>query len=146
MVDLFQNLTMPSTYSIAYISRANENLDNDEIKELLDYAATKNNVVGVKGMILFKDGNFLQVLEGEENQIVNLYEKIQSDERHTDLHEVFNEKSPFALFEDYNSKFNLITSSSELVALKSFFRRRKIVGFESDVSKELDVFLGMNWF
>ncbi len=34
------------------------------------------------GMLLFKDGNFLQVLEGEESVVMKLYDTISHDPRH----------------------------------------------------------------
>jgi hypothetical protein len=36
-------------------------------------------------MLLYKDGNFLQVLEGEEETVRNLYTKIGGDPRHHGL-------------------------------------------------------------
>jgi hypothetical protein len=33
-------------------------------------------------MLLFKEGNFLQVLEGEESEVMKLYETIARDPRH----------------------------------------------------------------
>lgn len=40
---------------------------------------------GVVGALLFGDGHFLQVLEGEEEAVDALFDKLAQDERHKDL-------------------------------------------------------------
>jgi hypothetical protein len=41
---------------------------------------------GVTGMLLYKEGNFMQVLEGDEREVrIVFYEKISADTRHKDI-------------------------------------------------------------
>ncbi|KQC33015.1 hypothetical protein AAU57_06540 [Nonlabens sp. YIK11] len=132
-------------YSIAYISRANETLTDYEIHEMLLSSERRNNLFGIKGILLFKDGNFLQVLEGDQNQIQELYDKICEDSRHSNIYEIFNTELRSPIFNEYNSKFNLITSSFELASLKMFLKRQKRYGAFNTSAEELEPFLGMNW-
>ena len=133
-------------YSVAYISRASDDLTENDIQEVLHSSERRNNLFGMKGILLYKDGNFLQVLEGDEAPVKALYAKICEDDRHTNLHEIFNKKLRTPIFTEYNSKFNLITSSFDLISLKSFLRRQKKFGVEDKISEKLESFLGMDWF
>jgi hypothetical protein len=45
----------------------------------------RNAVEGITGMLLYKDGNVMQVLEGEEAAVLKLYAKIGRDPRHRGL-------------------------------------------------------------
>lgn len=105
----------------------------------------KNNISGVRGMLLFKDGNFLQVLEEEQDEVEQLYARIKKDDRHTIVYELFHEKVRIPVFHEYNSKFNIVTSSFDLISLKSFLKRQKYFGAVTDVSEKLNSFLRMDW-
>jgi hypothetical protein len=73
---------MINKYTIAYNSRASPQMSETDLLELLDNSDNSNNDLGIKGILLFNEGNFLQVLEGEERVVNNLYEKIARDDRH----------------------------------------------------------------
>ena len=50
--------------------------------DLLEHARRNNERAGVTGMLLYKDGKFLQVLEGEERVVQALATMISCDPRH----------------------------------------------------------------
>jgi Sensors of blue-light using FAD len=52
-------------FHIVYASSASEAFTGPELQVLLDQARQKNAKFAVTGMLLYKDGNFMQVLEGE---------------------------------------------------------------------------------
>lgn len=70
-------------YQLIYISSATKSLARDEFSELVALSKSKNEAMGVTGVLMFKDGNFMQVLEGEQEVISKLYSTIQEDSRHT---------------------------------------------------------------
>lgn len=67
---------------LVYVSSASNLLKDEELLALLEKAREKNQRLGVTGMLLYKGGNFLQVLEGEEEVVMPLYEEISQDPRH----------------------------------------------------------------
>lgn len=133
-------------YIIAYISRASDDLSTVQIEEILQYAMRKNSDNDINGILLYKDGNFLQVLEGEKSLIMGLYQKIIEDDRHDNILVLFEEESNEPIFQEYKSKFNLITSSIELIGFKEYLKHKKRKGQETDLSAKLNSFLGMEWF
>jgi hypothetical protein len=48
----------------------------------------------ISGMLLYRDGKFMQVLEGEETALWLLYSKILHDPRHTDIVMLADEPLP----------------------------------------------------
>ena len=56
-----------------------------QLIELLRLARRNNARLGVTGMLLYKEGRFMQALEGEETVVRTLLQKIAADPRHCDL-------------------------------------------------------------
>jgi hypothetical protein len=69
-------------YELVYASAARRLFNPLELAELLKKARAKNHKLGISGILLYHEGSFLQVLEGEENAVKSLYRTIQADERH----------------------------------------------------------------
>lgn len=70
-------------YQLIYISSSTKSLAKDEFLELVVQSQSKNDAMGITGVLMFKDGNFMQVLEGEQELIAKLYSTIKVDPRHT---------------------------------------------------------------
>ena len=73
---------MDSLYQIVYTSIATEPLGKTELMELLKGSVRRNLQAGITGALLYYDGTFMQVLEGEQDAVVALYSKIRHDPRH----------------------------------------------------------------
>jgi hypothetical protein len=65
-----------------YASSAVQLFPPEELRRLLETSRRNNAARGVSGMLLYKDGNFLQVLEGREADVLELAAKIHADPRH----------------------------------------------------------------
>ncbi len=68
--------------NLVYASSAHELLKEGELLEILEKAREKNTRLGITGMLLYRGGNFLQVLEGEAETVRELYKVIRQDQRH----------------------------------------------------------------
>lgn len=53
-------------YRIVYVSSAVKPFDKAELLDLMRKACGKNQLLGLTGMLLHKDGSFIQLLEGEQ--------------------------------------------------------------------------------
>lgn len=69
-------------FFLTYVSTATEDLSKSDLNELLAQCRKNNADLGITGMLLYKEGNFMQVLEGEESTVRSLYTKIARDPRH----------------------------------------------------------------
>jgi hypothetical protein len=71
-----------SLTSLLYVSSATRHIPPDELATLLERSRRKNTSLGVTGMLLHKDGNFMQVLEGDATAVRQLFDMIGRDPRH----------------------------------------------------------------
>ncbi len=69
-------------YSLIYASSAVRPFTTEDLHALLDASRTRNAADGITGMLLYKDGNFLQLLEGEQAAVERTFQRIQRDPRH----------------------------------------------------------------
>lgn len=67
---------------LAYTSIANHYMTHQELIELLSVCRENNKTSDITGILLYLEGCFFQVLEGEPDKIEALYEKISKDDRH----------------------------------------------------------------
>ncbi len=56
-----------------------------ELEELLTQARRFNQEHDVSGLLIYRGGNFLQILEGPIEVLTRLYSRILHDKRHTDI-------------------------------------------------------------
>lgn len=69
-------------YHLMYVSHAKQDFSDSELTDLLIKARKNNSHLNITGMLIYRNGNFLQVLEGDEDAVKKLYTIIQADERH----------------------------------------------------------------
>jgi hypothetical protein len=69
-------------YSLTYVSSAIGPFSSDDLRKLLTRSRLHNERAGITGMLLYKGGNFMQVLEGEPQVVRATQAKIQADARH----------------------------------------------------------------
>lgn len=67
---------------LIYRSAATSPLSEAQLGDLLKQARDTNARLGLTGLLLYDDGSFLQVLEGEPQPLLTLYERILKDPRH----------------------------------------------------------------
>ncbi len=70
---------------VSYISSSTRPMSVEDLKSLLAECRAYNTEHGVTGMLLYYNSTFMQVLEGEEQEIESLIERIRKDERHTEV-------------------------------------------------------------
>lgn len=69
-------------FQLAYASAAARRFDEDDLSVLVERAREKNQRLGVTGVLVYRNGSFLQVLEGDEETVRALYDTIRADARH----------------------------------------------------------------
>lgn len=67
---------------IVYASAATSDFDEKSLAELLDYARARNARHGLTGMLLHVEGSFIQVLEGDADEVEAAFGRIRKDPRH----------------------------------------------------------------
>jgi len=89
-------------YFLIYASSAKKSFTTEELVSLLALARQRNHAAGITGLLLFKDGNFMQVLEGDKQSVTATYNKIQQDSRHSGVIKLLDGELSDRLFPDWS--------------------------------------------
>lgn len=91
--------------NLIYASSATEMLTEPALLEILEKAREKNARLGITGMLLYRGGNFLQVLEGEDESVRELYKVIRQDQRHKGVMLIAERPVPERNFAEWKMAF-----------------------------------------
>ena len=69
-------------YELVYTSAAVRPFSAADLADLLKVARVNNERAQVSGILLYHEGSFMQVLEGEQAQVRQVYEHVGRDKRH----------------------------------------------------------------
>lgn len=70
-------------FELLYTSVSPQGLDEDELIKIVMDAQRRNAELGVTGILAYCDREIMQIIEGDKDVILTLFEKIKSDPRHT---------------------------------------------------------------
>jgi hypothetical protein len=85
---------------IAYVSRAAAHIGAAETYEIVRGAHNRNQRNGLTGALLFADGHFVQVIEGDPFHVRHRFERIAADTRHEAVTLRLEQAVPERLFAD----------------------------------------------
>lgn len=92
-------------FYLIYVSSAIKLMEEEELLLLLEEAREKNLRLGITGMLLYKEGNFMQMLEGDRKAVLELYDTIKKDDRHKDVHTIVSSEIKKRNFENWTMGF-----------------------------------------
>lgn len=68
--------------SLVYVSIETRKMTEDDLVGILESSRKNNAKANITGMLLYRDGYFIQALEGNDKDVTALYNKIAQDDRH----------------------------------------------------------------
>ena len=131
-------------YSICYVSSITDILEDLIIKDLFSDFVYKNIQNNISGILLYNAGNFLQYLEGNEQEIKALYyNKICNDYRHKNPIVILEKKIDKLYFSGFEAGYTSIIEQNQVKNLKSYLKLLKYLdSTEMEVlSKTVNSFL-----
>jgi len=93
------------TYQIVYSSEAAAPMQTGDLEKLLDHARRSNAANGITGALVYAEGSFLQILEGDTARVQELMAKIQRDVRHEAVLILREGEVPEAIFGSWKMAF-----------------------------------------
>ena len=76
---LIQELSVD--HELIYTSRAYHEMTQEELEELLVQSREKNSRLNITGLLVYGNQEFVQLLEGNKDDIFDLFHRIKKDER-----------------------------------------------------------------
>jgi len=105
---------MSNIFQLIYSSKRSETCDELAIQRILSISLQNNPHVNVTGLLLVAGMLFIQCLEGEEANVLDLYKKIKEDERHFNCTIVCIRKVEERIFPAWSMAFKDITKEAAL--------------------------------
>lgn len=126
---------------LIYVSSAVRPFTREELAALLAHAREKNQRLNITGMLLYKGGNLLQVLEGEEDVVRSLMDTIEADPRHTGTSIISEETIDHRLFGDWSMAFRDLADPQvqSMPGYSKFMHGADLDQFPQDATGCLDV-------
>ncbi len=90
---------------IVYRSRAIVPFTDIDLFYLLAHARERNQAAAISGVVLYDRGHFFQWVEGANQQLGQIWNRIRSDPRHTDIQVLADQAVPIRLFENWSMQF-----------------------------------------
>ena len=131
-----------SIHRIVYVSSANGLFDKTALLDLLNKARDNNRRLNVTGMLLYKDGDFIQLLEGERGAVQALYRTIAGDPRHSGTILILEEDVPERIFSDWSMGFRDLSDPDvqSTPGYSQFMNSREVAeGFGQDPAECLEL-------
>lgn len=118
-------MTEPDTKDIClvYASAATQEFEPKELLKILAKAGRHNLRNGITGMLLYAEGSFFQVLEGNGQKVHQLYERILLDPRHAQAIKLIEEPIERRAFSQWSMGLARFTRTelSKIPGLNDFF-------------------------
>ena len=92
-------------YYLIYLSDSSNLTNQDVTQDILDNVVDWNKELDISEFLVYRDGNFLQLLEVNKNEVLTLFNKIKRDPRHKNVTKILEDESENRIFSDYESGF-----------------------------------------
>ncbi|MFK7804036.1 MAG: BLUF domain-containing protein [Anaerolineae bacterium] len=92
-------------YKLIYVSAAHHSMSEDELFTLLEKSKANNKAKNITGILLYHQENFFQLLEGNKDDVMELYQIIERDKRHTQVLPLIHEVADKRDFPDWSMGF-----------------------------------------
>jgi Sensors of blue-light using FAD len=106
-----------------YASMAKTKFSEASLAEILALARTNNASLDVTGILLYSEGSFFQVIEGDARVVDTLFAKIAADPRHEKVTKIIREPISCRQFSDWTMGYLMITQGEieAIDGLNDFF-------------------------
>ncbi len=89
---------------VIYVSEKTDT-SSDSLTDIYDVSQKNNSESGISGCLLIGSNSYLQILEGPDSAVENLYSKIEVDSRHKKVKKLFEQHIEEKLFSSWSMKF-----------------------------------------
>lgn len=98
-------------YNLLYTSSSTVEANHEFLNQILQTARINNQQLGITGMLLYSEGSFVQLLEGEEEKVKETFNKISQDPRHYNIEVVIETNAANRYFPQWQMGFKWLEKS-----------------------------------
>jgi len=115
-------------HQLVYVSTARAGRGEDDLKDILSRARETNQELCITGILVHLDGYFLQVLEGEQDRVRNLYARIENEPHHSSVKVLLESDVAKRAFPDWSMGFREASRDDPFTAGFVALMRRALEG------------------
>tara|TARA_R110000868_G_scaffold404071_2_gene681910 strand:+ start:600 stop:1004 length:405 start_codon:yes stop_codon:yes gene_type:complete len=112
--------------TICYISDSRLNNSLNAFDSLTLKAKKNNATNNITGLLVYKNNNFLQVLEGKHETVDAVFNKISLDNRHHNIFKIIDTTIEQRFFGEYNFGFTVVSDKNALKNLTEYLNWLRI--------------------
>lgn len=135
-------------HTLVYFSTSFGLFQEEDLASILQQSRRNNAQANITGLLLYMNGNIIQVLEGEKQAVESLYKRIETDQRHTHVICVLNRPISHRLFARWSMAYEMLTTAQleDIEAIVASYRDQASVSPTDDavILKTLKAFYETN--
>ena len=108
-------------HCLVYLSASHPDLTEDDLEQILKFARKNNESLNITGVLIYGEGSFIQVLEGEKETVNQLYKHIRRDSRHFNLIKLLSMPIDERSFPKWRMGFKRVKEIEEINLLQKNF-------------------------
>jgi hypothetical protein len=142
IIKFLENLSM---FYLLYVSSAVKLMDNDELLKLHQVSQKNNKKSEITGMLLYQEGNFMQIIEGNKERVLELFSKVTMDKHHKDIYKIMSGSIEKRNFNDWSMGFCNMNETGHNLNYDAFIQENiRLRTFEHDSQSAYDFIIKFN--
>lgn len=130
-------------YTLTYESLSVGNPTEQQMEILMEKAISNNIKNNITGCLVHYMGGFIQILEGEKEEVLRVFEKIKRDKRHTEVHLFSDNDIVERTFDNWGMGYFIVNKDSPNEAEIQHFKSNILL--LSQLSKQTNVTVLLFW-
>ncbi|SDB65935.1 Sensors of blue-light using FAD [Flavobacteriaceae bacterium MAR_2010_188] len=114
-------------FELTYCSLAKSGVTQKTLEQILREAREFNGDNKITGCLLYHEGEFVQILEGEKETVKKLYQRICNDARHTDISLLSEGIKDSRFFDNWDMAFSELADLEAHIIDKKYFEKNLIL-------------------
>lgn len=99
-------------HHIIYMSSATQAMSDDDLALLLEQCRRNNEQLRITGALVYGGGQFMQIMEGDKAIVQALYDKVETDPRHTGVMKLADKDIPHRSFGNWSMAFGTVAADA----------------------------------
>jgi Sensors of blue-light using FAD len=133
---------VPNIEQLIYASAGKKAFTDRDLTELLAKARIRNAAIGITGLLLYRNGSFLQILEGEPGTTQAVFDRIGRDPRHERLLLLHRGTTEQRNFSEWRMGFANLRKTPADSGFVDFFAGETFLDLKGDSDRTLGVLRG----
>lgn len=123
-------------YQLVYVCNATDGVGYNDIDDILKSARTYNPSQEITGILLYRGGIFLQLLEGEKDKVNILFQKIKADKRSSNEIILIEKETNSRIYNDWSMGYRELTEL-DINMVNEILSWTKLINAAKDIDQHL---------